>query len=135
MAKADFATKTLDQHVLNVEELLAASQVEYREIEVGSSVVRVGTLTAEELIEFMEANTDKAQSRIANIRMLVKSLVNEKNERIGTDAHVALFLKANSGVVNKIVKVVMDMNGITEPKVQESKKDSGGASTTASPSS
>lgn len=124
MSKEDFQVQTLGvKKVLSIEDMLASPNTEFREVEAWGGTVRLGTLTAEEMIEFVEANADDKQRRVAGIRMIVRSLVNAEGERIGNDAHVPSFLKKDAATTNRLVEAVMEMNGMKEPKVKEVKND------------
>ncbi len=134
MAKEDFSVNGLKK-VLSIEDMLAAPNTQFMEVNAWGGMVRLGSLSAEELIEFVEGNEDPKAKRVAGIRMIVRSLVNEAGERVGTEAHVPAFLKKDAATTNKLVEAVMELNGMREPKVKEVKNDSGGAPTVASPSS
>jgi hypothetical protein len=121
MSKEDFSVNGLKK-ILSIEEMLASPNTEFREVDAWGGTVRLGTLTAEEMIEFVEQNTDDKARRVAGIRMIVRSLVNEAGERIGTETHVPLFLKKDAATTNRIVEVVMEMNGMRTAKVEEVKK-------------
>ena len=123
MSKEDFSVNGLAKKVLSMEEMLAAPDVEYREVEAWGGLVRLGSLSAGEMIEFVEQNAaDEKQKRIAGIRMILRSMVNEQGERIGKEEHVESLLKKDALTTNRLVEVVMDMNGLNRAKVDEAKK-------------
>jgi hypothetical protein len=121
MAKEDFSVNGLKR--LTMDEMLAAPDVQYRDVQAWGGVVRLGSLTAEQMIQFVEQNVDEKARRIAGIRMVVQSLVNDDGERIGTDAHIPQFLKKDAATTNRLVETVMELNGLTKPKADEAKKD------------
>ena len=134
MSKEDFSVNGL-KRVLSIEDMLSAPNTHFREVEAWGGIVRLGSLSAEELIEFVEGNEDPKSRRVAGIRMIVRSLVDEAGARIGTEAHVAAFLKKDAATTNRLVEAVMELNGMREPKVKEVKNASGEAPTAASPTS
>jgi hypothetical protein len=134
MSKEDFSVNGLKK-VLSIEDMLSAPNTQFKEVEAWGGIVRLGSLNAEELIEFVEGNENPKSRRIAGIRMIIHSLVNDAGERIGTEAHVPAFLKKDAATTNKLVEAVMELSGMREPKVKEVKNASGEVSTDASPSS
>lgn len=122
MSKEDFSVNGLARKVLSMEEMLAAPDVEYREVEAWGGLVRLGSLSAEQMIQFVEDNTDEKAKRVAGIRMIVSSMVNTEGERIGKDEHVPLLLKKDAATTNRLVEVVMEMNGLNKAKAEEAKK-------------
>jgi len=100
-----------ERKVLSVEEMLSPSDVEYVEIEAWGGIVRIGSLTAEDLIEWTEANEGPAK-KTAAIRLIVRSLVDEQGNRIGTDKHIEAFKKRSHATMERIAEQVLKLNGM-----------------------
>jgi hypothetical protein len=123
MSKEDFSVNGMAKKILSMDEMLAAPDVQFREIEAWGGTVRLGSLTAEEMIEFVEQNANEKARRVAGVRMIIRSLVDEAGARIGKEEHIPLFLKKDAATTNRIVEVVMEMNGLSKPKADAVKND------------
>lgn len=87
--------------------------------------IRLGSLTAGDLIEWSEANEGEAK-RTAGLRLLCKSIVNSKGERIADDPkNIQLFKQKSHKVTERLIKEVLKLNGMQVPgEVQQQvKKD------------
>lgn len=109
--------------ILSMDDVLAADDVEYAEIPgfKEGEAFRIRSLTAGDLIEWTEAGEGEAK-RTAGLRLIVRSLVNEKGERIAEDAHIAVLRKKSHKVVDRIVKEILKLNGL-EVKAREKEKN------------
>ena len=134
MSKEDFSVNGLKK-ILSIDDMLAAPNSQFMEVEAWGGLVRIGSLSAQEMIEFVEGNEDPKRRRIAGIRMIVRSLVDEEGNHVGTEAHVNAFLKKDAATTNRLVEAIMELNGMREPKVKEVKNVSGEVPTDASPTS
>ena len=107
-----------------MDEFLGKNDIEYAEVPVGvnGDVVRIGSLTAGDMIEWAEANEGEAK-RTAGLRLIVKSLVDEQGNRIGKDSDIPRLRGKSQKWTQAIVKEILKHNGL-EPKAQEEvKKD------------
>jgi len=104
-----------------MDEMLSASDVEYTNIEGWNGMIRIGSLTAGDMIEWSEANEGEAK-RTAGLRLIVKSIVNSQGQRIGQDKHIAMLRTKSHKVTEKIVKEILKLNGMNV-KADEPKKD------------
>jgi hypothetical protein len=104
-----------------MDEILAAPDVEYAVIEGWNGSIRIGSLSAGDMIEWSEANEGEAK-RTAGLRLIVKSIVNSKGERIGNDKHIPMLRAKSHKVTEKIVREILRLNGMNT-KVDEPKKD------------
>lgn len=95
----------------SVDEMLAVTDVEFTTVNGWSGKVRIGSLTAGDMIEWTEANEGEAK-RTAGLRLIVKSLVNSKGERIGKDNHIPLLRTKSHKVTEDIVKAILKLNGM-----------------------
>jgi hypothetical protein len=105
----------------SVEDMLAEPDVEYTTVQGWNGLIRIGSLTAGDMIEWTEANEGEAK-RTAGLRLIVKSLVNSKGERIGRDKHIPMLRAKSHKVTESIVKAILKLNGFNV-KEPESKKD------------
>lgn len=119
---------------LSVDEIVSASDIQYTEIDVPEwkGSVRFGSLDAGELIDFIEAN-DGPSKRNAGLRLLIKSLVDEDGNRIGTDKHLEAFKKKSARVCSRLVDDILKLNGLDAKGKDVAKNVSGEADTDASP--
>jgi hypothetical protein len=129
------APAVAEKKFLGVEDMLSTPNVYYRDVPAFGGTVRLASLNAEELIEFLSANDNPEQKRRASVRMVVRGLVNEAGERIGKPEHVDLFLKKDSGNVNRLIRAMMELTGLSDEESKEAKNSSGGAGSAASPTS
>lgn len=104
-----------DKHVLSMDEILAADDVEYAEIEGWKGMIRIGSLSAEDFIEFNDTNEGPAK-KTANVRIILKSLVDKDGKRIGSDKHIEALKKKSHATINRIVQEIIKLNGLEVPK-------------------
>lgn len=119
---------------LSIEEISNSSDIQYADVEVPEwgGTVRFGSLDAGELIDFIEANDGPAK-RNAGIRLIIKSLVDENNNRIGTDRHLEIFKKKSAKVCSRLVDDILRLNGLDAKGKDVPKNVSSEADTDASP--
>src|SRR4051812_3017211 len=119
---------------LSVEDIDKMIDTRFDEIDAWGGTLRVASLDADSMIDFIEANEGPAK-RTAAIRLLIKSLVDKDGNRIGTDKHIAVFKKKDSATIAKVVKRIMLLNGIGQEAeaLAAIKNESGVAPTVASP--
>ena len=103
--------KAETRKVMSIADITSAEDVEYAEIEAWGGIVRIGSLTADDFIEWQESN-DSPAKRTAGLRLIVKSLVDEQNNRIGTDKHIELFKKKSVAMTEKVVAAIVKLNGL-----------------------
>jgi hypothetical protein len=128
-----------DEKPLSIEDILAVDDIQYTEVEAWGGKVRLGSLTAGDVLEFVESNEGPAK-RTAGIRLLIKSLVDADGNRIGRPEMLDRFRKKNAQIINMLVEKILILNGLsTKGTTEAAKNDSGealpGASLTPSPSS
>ena len=111
------------EEVLSIDDMLAADDVKYAEVSAWGGKVRLGSLDAGSMLDFVEANEGSAK-RTAGIRLLVKSLVDKDGKRIGEDRHVDLFKKKDAGTINRMLEEIMRLNGLDDKKAATAKNDS-----------
>jgi hypothetical protein len=120
--------------LLNIEDITSASDIQYVEIEVPEwgGTVRFGTLDAGDLIDFIERNDGPAK-RNAGLNLIIKSLVDEAGNRIGTDKHLEAFKKKSAKVCSRLVDEVLKLNGLDAKNKDVAKNVSSEVSVDASP--
>lgn len=87
--------------------------VEVMEVPEWKTKLRFGSLNAEEMIEFVEANEGIAK-RTASVRLVQKSLINEKLERIGDDKMLQRLMKKDAKIINRLASRLLVLNGLSE---------------------
>lgn len=101
-----------EKKVLSIDEMLSTPDEQFENVEAWGGIVRIGSLTAGEMIEFVEAN-EGAAKRTAGLRLIVASIVDKDNKRIGDPkVHVDLFRKKSVKETSKIVDAILKMNGM-----------------------
>jgi len=113
--------------VESMEEIAASNDVEYTTVEgfTKDKPFRIGSLTAGDLIEWSEANEGEAK-RTAGLRLIIKSLVNSKNERyamVAGDKNIQVLRGKSHKVTERIVKEILKLNGMTVKQEDAAKKD------------
>ena len=111
----------------SMDEILAdgATEIEYAEVEgfKPGKKIRIGSVTAGDIIEWSEANEGEAK-RTAGLRLICKSLVNEKGERIADDPkNIAKFRTMRHKETERIVKEILKLNGMNVKEEEKVKKD------------
>ena len=119
--------------VLSMEDIATADDVEYAKIPGFKSgqVFAIGSLTAGDLIEWSEANEGEAK-RTAGLRLICKSLVDgipgedqgATGKRIATDSkNIQVFRTKSHKVTERIVKEILNLNGMNLKVEEAAKKD------------
>lgn len=115
--------KTVDvaKKVLSFDEFLKVEDVRYEEVEVDGGILRLGSLSAGDLLEWAEAQ-DPAAKKTAGLRLIVKSIVNDDGQRTGTDRHLEMLKKKDAKLCNELVDRILNLNGL-RAKQQEAAKN------------
>jgi hypothetical protein len=125
---------------LSFDEVLDSKDVEYREVKAFGGVIRIGSLSAAEMLDHNQRVEDKVRN--AGLILIVASIVDEEGKRIGDLKKLERLTQKNSKEIGKVVAEILDLNAMTRESQKrledEAKKDSGVAvpdgSRTASPS-
>lgn len=120
------------KHYLSAEDILDADDVKYMEVEAWGGVVRLGTLTAGDVMEFIESNEGPSK-RSAGLRLIIKSLVDADGNRIGRPEMMDRFRKKNAQVVNMLVEKILILNGLSAKDAEKAKNELSEAASDASP--
>lgn len=115
----------------SMDELAASSDVEYLTIEGFSKdkPIRIGSLSAGDLIEWSEANEE--QKRTAGLRLIVKSLVGPEpeNKRYAMggkeveQGNINILRGKSHKVTERMVKEILKLNDMRVKDDAETKKD------------
>lgn len=139
MSEGDGMPQKPDTDVFeSIDDMLANDDIEIKKIPAWKRKdgtqghILIASLTAGDMIEFVEANEGPAK-RTAGLRLIIKSLVNSKGERIGKMTDIERLKTRNSRITNQIVDEILKLNGLDKKSQDESKNASGEASTDASP--
>lgn len=100
----------------SMDEILSsgAADVEYAVIDgwKPGMKVRIGSVTAGDMIEWSEANEGEAK-RTAGLRLITKSLVNSKGERYADDPrNIPKFRAMRHKETERIVREILKLNGM-----------------------
>lgn len=97
--------------ILSVDEMMAVEDIQYAEVEAFGGLVRIGSIDAGDMIEFVETNEGPGK-RTAGLRLIIKSLVDEDGKRIGKDEHLQLWMRRSQKTCNAIVLEILKLNGL-----------------------
>lgn len=110
------------------------NDIRYDEIPVWGGIMRVASLTSEDMVEFIEANNGPAR-KTAGVRLIMKSIVDKDGNRIGQPKHLEMFKKKDSKTTDMIIGRLMKLNGIgvKNQELEAVKNGSSEATSDASP--
>ena len=111
-----------DVVVESMDEILSTNDVVYDTIEAWGKKVRIVSLSANDFIEWQEAN-DTPAKKTAGIRLFIKSIVNRKGEHIGKPEHGEPLKKKSFREIIKVVNKILVLNGLNKENEGEAKKD------------
>src|SRR5262245_6505109 len=125
------------QAVLSLDQMLMGNDTEYDLIDVPEwgGQVRIGSLTAEQMVKWTEAKTETLlDRRNAGLLLLVSSIVDADGHRIANASHVAAFRGRSAKVLNRIIDRILKMNGLivseevhqVDPRAIEARKNGSG---------
>jgi len=123
--------------ILSIDEMFAVDDTQFEVIDIPEwrGAIRIGSLRAGQMLEWVEANSGEAKKN-AGLRLIVDSLVDDAGVRIGKKEHIQKFKDRDHAVVTRIVERILDLNKMNVVKKQQAdaKNGSGEAPTDASPS-
>lgn len=124
---------------MSLDEMLDVDDIAYADVVVPqwakngkSGKVRIGSLTADDMMDWLEANDGPAK-RTAGLRLIAKSLVDKDGKRVGGDTAVVKLASRNTQAINLLVTAVLELNGLKKDAGKDAKNDSSEANTGASP--
>jgi hypothetical protein len=131
--------------MLNRSQILEATDLGFEEMEVpewGGSV-RVRTMTGAERDAFeseiyeMKGESVKFNRENFRARLLVRTIADEKNDRLFSDADIAVLGKKSARVLDRLFAIAQKLNGISaadrEEMVKNSSGEDGASSSSTSP--
>lgn len=110
--------------VLSIDQMLESDDVRFVEVEVPewNGSVRLASVSAAAMMEFVEANQDKQKAKDANVRVIVQSIVDKEGVRLVSpeqiDALIQRFKQKDVRVMNRLMDAVMQLNDITVTKAE-----------------
>ena len=107
----------------SMDEFLNEKQEAFARIEgfTPGKFIRIGSLTAGDLIEWTEANEGEAK-RTAGLRLITKSIVDSNGNRIGTVRDIPKLREKSHAITERIVRGILKLNGM-RVKGEEIKND------------
>lgn len=122
-------------HIMSVDEMLAADDVEYKTIptwmvkdgktgEMVQGYVRIGSLSAEQVAEWRDTTEGPAKKTMGT-RLFVDSLVDKDGKRIGNPTFYAAFRKKSNAVQEKVLAAIVELNGLVVKKEDLEKAKNG----------
>lgn len=118
-----------EERVVSPEDL-SNDQVEIVKVVVDAKggVMYIGSLSADEFVEWQEAKSDKTDpdaKKNASAVLMMRSLVKgpEDATRIGTPAHVAAFRKAKVSSTERLLKAILKLNYINQKDEDAAKNE------------
>ena len=110
------------EEFLSLDDVAQVDDVRYKIIDVPDwgkngqpGKMRIGSLSAQDLIEFAESNEGEAK-RTAGLRLIIKSIVDGKGRRTGTDKHLAILKARNAATTNFVVEEILKLNELNPDK-------------------
>ena len=125
------------------EDVLAQADTEYRTVKAwGGKMARIGSLTAAQMIAFLENNEDPAKKRGNGLMLITQSLVNKEGLRLVDQSNVEGVARAmeqlktkDAGANGRVIEAILLLNGLGRKDAKEiAKNASGEAPSDASPS-
>lgn len=129
-----------DKKAFSFEQLKNADLVEYDTVPVYGGEQRIGSLTAAQILEWVEENDDPVKRKEAGLRLIVRSVVDGEDNRIPEseqDTWIGVFKNKNPRQNGILVQRILTLNGLSakaKQVVDDAKNASGETSSDASPS-
>lgn len=109
---------------LSIDQMLEAEDVQYVIVPVPEwkGKVRLASVSAAVMMDFVEANQDKMKAKDANVRLIVQSIVDDDGVRLADEVQldflIARFKKKDVRVMNRLMDAVMALNEIKITKAE-----------------
>lgn len=119
--------KVLDDVVAGMSEIETVRNEEFATVPgfKEGQVLRIGSITAGDFIEWQEANKGEAK-RTAGLRLICKSLVGPApaNERYAVaDKNIQVFRRMSHKSTENVVKAILKLNGIRTKRTKDDEDD------------
>lgn len=124
----------MSDKTLSVDDVLNAKDVRYDLVDVPEwgGKIRIASLSAGDVIEWLELNNDGVRGRAAGIHLILKAWVDDAGKHIGNVAHVEALRKKDAQASGRVVNAIMAMNGLSPKKPGEERKNDLSEAVTAS---
>lgn len=100
-----------------------ADDIEFVPVEAWGKQWFLISLTADDMIQFREASKDEAK-KTAGIRLIIKSLVARPGgPLVLSDKHISMLRRKSEKELNKIIKKILDLNGLSVKEEDKIKND------------
>jgi len=113
---------------LTKDQILKAKDVKFVDVDVPEwgGVVFIKTLTGTERDAFEESIIRDGKANLTNIRakLCVRTIVNEKGERLFADNDIAVLGAKSAKALDRIFAAAQKLNGITAEDIEELEKNS-----------
>ena len=116
----------------SMDEILDVDDVRYAIVPAWGKRVRIGSLSAGDMLDFVESNEGPAK-RTAGLRLIIQSLVDKDGKRIGDIKKLDQLKKKDADITNKLVGHILKLNGMDEAARKVLGNDSSEAPSGASP--
>jgi hypothetical protein len=126
----------------SLDDVIGTVATEFKRVRAwGNKVARIGSLSAGQMINFLENNEVQAKRRRNGLILIAQSLVDKDGKRlVNTEDNEALeqavnrLMKQDANVNGKLVDIILELNGLNIKDAKEiAKNASGGAAPGASP--
>jgi len=94
------------------------NNVKYDTVEAYGEIVRIGSVSSADMLEWVEGNSDPAKKKISGLRLLVKSVTDDSGERYSPndyDEVVKDFAQKDAQENGKVLRKVLILNGFPVP--------------------
>jgi hypothetical protein len=110
-----------DQKVFTLDDLKRpeTNDVKYDTVEAYGGIVKIGSLSSEDMLQWIESNGDPDKKKRAGLRLLVKSIVDEQGARFPESDHDAIleiFKRKDAQDNGRVLEKVLRLNGFPVPK-------------------
>lgn len=122
---------------LSFDEYVDTPDVRYENVPTERGELQLGSVTSDDILEWLDENDDPKKKKDAGLRLLVKCVVNPDGTRIPKDKHEGAVkrLRQQDALANgKLVKVALELNGVRAKAASDAKNDSSGTLTADGPS-
>jgi hypothetical protein len=118
--------KDIAEVVATLDEVLGADATDYATVKAHGVTIRLGSLSSEDIIEWIEANEKPETRRFGGLQLIVKSIVNKDGTRIpaGEREKALDKFKAKDARQNGlIVAACLKLNGLDKASREAAKND------------
>lgn len=129
-----------DVKQLSADDLAAQDDTRYDEVIVPRGMIKLGSVSSKDILEWIDENDDKVKGKFAGLRLLVKSIINPDGTRIPEgerESYVLRLVQQDNERNGILVDRCLKLNGVRgrgkEPK-NGSGETTGEGSPIASPS-